>query len=53
MLKHISLIINRLNAKMVKKGDMMSPQDVVFSLFPVPLLYGGCAGKRRSGGVDQ
>jgi septum site-determining protein MinD len=37
MLKDISLIINRLNAKMVKKGDMMSTEDII-SLLSVPLL---------------
>ena len=37
MLRHISLIINRLNVKMVKKGDMMSTQDII-SLLSVPLL---------------
>jgi septum site-determining protein MinD len=37
MVKHISLIINRLNAKMVKKGDMMSTQDII-SLLSIPLL---------------
>ena len=37
MLKHISLIINRLNAKMVKRGDMMSTEDII-SLLSVPLL---------------
>jgi septum site-determining protein MinD len=37
MLTNISLIINRLNAKMVKKGDMMSTDDII-SLLSVPLL---------------
>ena len=37
MLKQISLIINRLNAKMVKRGDMMSTEDII-SLLSVPLL---------------
>jgi len=37
MLRQISLIVNRLNAKMVKKGDMMSTQDII-SLLSVPLL---------------
>jgi septum site-determining protein MinD len=37
MVKHISLIINRLNAKMVKKGDMMSTEDII-SLLSIPLL---------------
>ena len=37
MLKQISLIINRLNVKMVKKGDMMSTEDII-SLLSVPLL---------------
>ncbi len=37
MLKNISLIINRLNAKMVKKGDMMLTEDII-SLLSVPLL---------------
>lgn len=37
MLKHISLVINRLNAKMVKKGDMMSTDDII-SLLSIPLL---------------
>ncbi|NSW87147.1 MAG: septum site-determining protein MinD [Syntrophobacteraceae bacterium] len=37
MLHDIHLIINRLNQKMVKKGDMMSTQDIV-GLLAVPLL---------------
>jgi septum site-determining protein MinD len=37
MVRHISLIINRLNAKMVKRGDMMSTDDII-SLLSVPLL---------------
>lgn len=37
MLKDIHLIINRMNFKMVKKGDMMSTADIV-SLLSVPLL---------------
>jgi septum site-determining protein MinD len=37
MLKNINLIINRLNVKMVKKGDMMSTEDII-SLLSVPLL---------------
>jgi septum site-determining protein MinD len=37
LIKQISLIINRLNAKMVKRGDMMSTQDII-SLLNVPLL---------------
>lgn len=37
MLKDIHLIINRLNPKMVKKGDMMSTADIV-SLLSVPLV---------------
>ena len=37
MLKQISLIINRLNVKMVKRGDMMSTEDII-SLLSVPLL---------------
>ncbi|SPF49690.1 membrane ATPase of the MinC-MinD-MinE system [Syntrophobacter sp. SbD1] len=37
MVKNISLIINRLNAKMVKRGDMMSIEDII-SLLSVPLL---------------
>jgi septum site-determining protein MinD len=37
MLTQISLIINRLNVKMVKKGDMMSTEDII-SLLSVPLL---------------
>ncbi len=37
MLKDIHLIINRLNAKMVKKGDMMSTADIV-SLLSIPLI---------------
>lgn len=37
MLKNIHLIINRLNHKMVKKGDMMSTDDII-SLLSVPLL---------------
>lgn len=37
MLKDIHLIINRLNPKMVKKGDMMSTADIV-SLLSIPLI---------------
>jgi len=37
LLKDIHLIVNRLNYKMVKKGDMMSTEDIV-SLLAVPLL---------------
>lgn len=37
LLKDIHLIINRMNYKMVKKGDMMSTGDIV-SLLSVPLL---------------
>ncbi|WP_448383178.1 septum site-determining protein MinD [Desulfosoma sp.] len=37
MLKDIHLIINRLNSKMVKKGDMMSTADIV-SLLSIPLI---------------
>lgn len=37
MLKDIHLIINRLNIKMVKKGDMMSTADIV-SLLSIPLI---------------
>lgn len=37
LLKEIHLIINRLNAKMVKKGDMMSTADIV-SLLSIPLI---------------
>ena len=37
MLRNIHLIINRLNARMVKKGDMMSTEDIL-SLLSVPLL---------------
>jgi len=37
MIRQISLIINRLNVKMVKRGDMMSTQDII-SLLSVPLL---------------
>ncbi len=37
LLKDIHLIINRLNVKMVKKGDMMSTDDIV-SLLSVPLI---------------
>lgn len=37
LLKNIHLIINRLNTKMVKRGDMMSPEDII-SLLSVPLL---------------
>jgi septum site-determining protein MinD len=36
-LKDIYLIINRLNHRMVKKGDMMSTEDII-SLLAVPLL---------------
>lgn len=37
MLRSIHLVINRLNVKMVKKGDMMSTEDIL-SLLSVPLL---------------
>ena len=37
LLKDIHLIINRLNHRMVKKGDMMSTEDII-SLLAVPLL---------------
>ncbi|MFP5212472.1 MAG: septum site-determining protein MinD, partial [Acidobacteriota bacterium] len=37
LLKNIHLIVNRLNHKMVKNGDMMSTADIV-SLLSVPLL---------------
>ncbi|ROR03519.1 septum site-determining protein MinD [Desulfosoma caldarium] len=37
LLKDIHLIINRLNVKMVKKGDMMSTADIV-SLLSIPLI---------------
>lgn len=37
LLKDIHLIINRMNLKMVKKGDMMSTADIV-SLLSVPLI---------------
>jgi septum site-determining protein MinD len=37
MIRQISLIINRLNHKMVKRGDMMSTQDII-ALLSVPLL---------------
>ena len=37
MLRKIGLIINRMNPRMVKKGDMMSTADIV-SLLSVPLL---------------
>lgn len=37
MLRNIHLVINRLNAKMVKRGDMMSTEDII-SLLSVPLL---------------
>lgn len=37
LLKNIHLVINRLNAKMVKKGDSMSTDDIL-SLLSVPLL---------------
>jgi len=37
MLRNIHLIINRLNVKMVKRGDMMSTEDII-SLLSVPLL---------------
>ncbi len=36
-LRDIHLIINRLNYRMVKKGDMMSTEDII-SLLAVPLL---------------
>jgi septum site-determining protein MinD len=36
-LRDIHLIINRLNHRMVKKGDMMSTEDII-SLLAVPLL---------------
>ncbi|NLI83406.1 MAG: septum site-determining protein MinD [Deltaproteobacteria bacterium] len=37
LLKDIHLIVNRLNYRMVKKGDMMSTEDIV-NLLSVPLL---------------
>lgn len=37
LLRDIHLIINRLNYRMVKKGDMMSTEDIV-TLLSVPLL---------------
>ncbi len=37
MLRDVHLIVNRLNEKMVKKGDMMSTDDIV-SLLAIPLL---------------
>lgn len=37
MLKDIHLIVNRLNLRMVKNGDMMSTADIV-SLLSIPLL---------------
>lgn len=37
LLKDIHLIVNRLNPRMVKKGDMMSTEDIL-SLLSVPLL---------------
>ncbi len=37
LLKNIHLVINRLNVRMVKKGDMMSTEDII-SLLSVPLL---------------
>lgn len=37
MLKDIHLVVNRLNARMVKNGDMMSTADIV-SLLAIPLL---------------
>jgi septum site-determining protein MinD len=37
LLKDIHLIINRLNPRMVKKGDMMSTTDIL-SLLAIPLL---------------
>ncbi len=37
MLKNIHLIVNRLNVKMVKKGDMMSTEDII-ALLSIPLL---------------
>ena len=37
LLKDIHLIINRLNHRMVKKGDMMSTEDII-SLLAIPLL---------------
>lgn len=37
MMKDIHLIINRLNHKMVKRGDMMSTEDIC-SLLAVPLI---------------
>lgn len=37
MMKDIHLIINRLNQKMVKRGDMMSTEDIC-SLLAVPLI---------------
>jgi septum site-determining protein MinD len=37
LLKDIHLIVNRLNLRMVKNGDMMSTADIV-SLLSIPLL---------------
>lgn len=37
LLRNVQLIVNRLNDKMVKKGDMMSTEDIV-SLLAIPLL---------------
>lgn len=37
MLRDIHLVINRLNHRMVKKGDMMSTEDII-TLLAVPLL---------------
>ena len=37
MLRDIHLIVNRMNLRMVKKGDMMSSDDIV-SLLSVPLI---------------
>ncbi len=37
MLRDVHLIVNRLNDRMVKKGDMMSTEDIV-SLLAIPLL---------------
>ena len=37
LLKDIHLVVNRLNARMVKNGDMMSTADII-SLLAIPLL---------------
>ncbi len=37
LIKNIHLVVNRLNKRMVKKGDMMSTADIV-SLLSVPLI---------------